>query len=143
MKRRNGLMKAYALIAAAALMLSGCGDTGSAGGTGGVTPSGSSSAGSTDEKIVIGASFPLTGTIAADGQTCVDAINLAIKQANEAGGINGREIALVQEDDEGSPTSAASIAMSVPAPIAMPVSAVVSAGASFMPSPIIITLPYS
>lgn len=110
MKRRNGLMKAYALIAAAALMLSGCGDTGSAGGTEGVTPSGSSSAGSTDEKIVIGASFPLTGTIAADGQTCVDAINLAIKQANEAGGINGREIALVQEDDEGSPTSAASIA---------------------------------
>ena len=40
-----------------------------------------------------------------------------------------------------STTSAASIATSVPAPIAMPVSAAVSAGASFMPSPIIATLP--
>lgn len=66
--------------------------------------------GEDSKTISIGASFPLTGTIAADGQTCVDAINLAIKQANEAGGINGKEISLVQEDDEGAPTSAASIA---------------------------------
>ena len=42
-----------------------------------------------------------------------------------------------------STTSAASIATSVPAPIAIPVLALVSAGASFMPSPTIATLPYS
>ena len=39
--------------------------------------------------------------------------------------------------------SAASIATSVPAPMAMPVSARVSAGASLMPSPTIATLPNS
>ena len=38
-------------------------------------------------------------------------------------------------------TSAESIATSVPAPIAIPVSALVSAGASLMPSPTIATLP--
>ena len=41
-----------------------------------------------------------------------------------------------------STTSAASIATSVPAPIAIPISAVVKAGASLIPSPTIITLPY-
>ena len=39
--------------------------------------------------------------------------------------------------------SAASIATSVPAPIAIPISALVSAGASLIPSPTIITLPCS
>ena len=40
-------------------------------------------------------------------------------------------------------TSAASIAISVPAPMAMPISARVRAGASFIPSPTIATLPCS
>lgn len=98
MKRKtlflSKLLSVGMVIVLAASVLTGCG---------------SSSAGSTGP-IVVGASFPLTGSIAADGQTCVDAINLAIKEANEAGGINGREIQLVTEDDEGSPTSAASVA---------------------------------
>ena len=38
-------------------------------------------------------------------------------------------------------TSALSMATSVPAPIAMPMSALVSAGASLMPSPTMATLP--
>ena len=37
--------------------------------------------------------------------------------------------------------SAASMATSVPAPIAMPLSATVSAGASLIPSPTMVTLP--
>ena len=40
-------------------------------------------------------------------------------------------------------TSAASIAISVPAPIAIPMSALVSAGASLIPSPTIATFPFS
>ncbi len=93
MKKGNRSMKLLAMITATVLCFTGCGKAAADGG-----------------KITIGASFPLTGTIAADGQTCVDSINLAIKQANEAGGIDGRKISLVQEDDEGSPTSAKSIA---------------------------------
>ena len=38
-------------------------------------------------------------------------------------------------------TSAASIAISVPAPMAIPISALVKAGASLIPSPTITTLP--
>ena len=41
-----------------------------------------------------------------------------------------------------STTSAASMATSAPAPIAIPISAAVSAGASFMPSPTMATLPF-
>ena len=42
-----------------------------------------------------------------------------------------------------STTSAASIAISVPAPMAIPISALVSAGASLIPSPTIATFPFS
>lgn len=93
---RKKMTVAVLIATMAATVLTGCGSSG-----------GSSKA---DGPITLGASFPLTGTIAADGQTCVDAINLAIKQANEAGGVGGREITLISEDDEGSPTSAASVA---------------------------------
>ena len=41
-----------------------------------------------------------------------------------------------------STTSAASMATSAPAPMAIPISALVSAGASLMPSPTIITFPF-
>lgn len=110
-KRKRSLsVIIFAMVTTLALLVSGCGTTqqgtASTGGATG-TPSGGDTAA---EMISIGASFPLTGTIAADGQTCVDAINLAIKQVNEAGGIDGRMLTLITEDDEGSPTSAASIA---------------------------------
>ena len=42
-----------------------------------------------------------------------------------------------------STTSAASMAISVPAPMAIPMSALVRAGASLMPSPTMATLPFS
>ena len=64
---------------------------------------------SSSDTISIGASFPQTGTIAPDGKTCLDAIKLAVKEANDGGGINGKKIELVTEDDEGAPTSAAAI----------------------------------
>lgn len=92
-KRRIVSSVATAIVIAASLV--GCG---------GAQEKGS------DGAISLGASFPLTGSIAADGQTCVDAINLVIKQTNEGGGINGRMLELESGDDEGSPTSAASIA---------------------------------
>lgn len=89
------IMKTVMATVLISSILVGCGGTSSEKNTGAIS---------------VGASFPLTGSIAADGQTCVDAIKLAIKQANEAGGIDGRQLELVSGDDEGSPTSAASIA---------------------------------
>ncbi len=60
--------------------------------------------------IKIGASFPLTGTVAADGKYIVNAIQFAVDQCNAEGGVKGRQVEVVAEDDEADPSSAASIA---------------------------------
>jgi len=60
--------------------------------------------------IHIGTSFPMTGSVAADGTLIVNAIQLAVDQVNASGGIKGKKVELNKEDDEASPTSAASIA---------------------------------
>ncbi len=62
------------------------------------------------DPIKIGTSFPLSGTVAADGKYIVQAIQMAIDEANEAGGINGRDVVIDSQDDEADPTTAASIA---------------------------------
>ncbi|HOO28315.1 MAG TPA: ABC transporter substrate-binding protein [Lachnospiraceae bacterium] len=74
-----------------------------------LTGCGSKSA-SEDTPIYIGTSFPLTGSVAADGMLIMDAIQLAVDQVNEEGGIKGRQVEIVKEDDEASPTSAAAVA---------------------------------
>ena len=71
---------------------------------------GSSSASAGDGPIYIGTSFPMTGSVAADGLLILDAIQLAVDEVNADGGINGRQVELVKEDDEASPTSAAAVA---------------------------------
>lgn len=71
---------------------------------------GSDSGGSDSDTITIGVTLPLSGAVAGEGVPSLDAINLAVKQVNEAGGINGRQIKIISEDDEASPTSAASLA---------------------------------
>ncbi len=65
---------------------------------------------SSSDTIYIGTSFPMTGNIAADGNQIVEAIQLAADQVNAEGGINGKKIALKSEDDQGTPTVAATIA---------------------------------
>ncbi len=67
-------------------------------------------AGQDKSTIKIGTSFPMTGTVAADGKYIVNAINFAVDQCNEAGGINGRKVEVVSEDDASDPTAAAAIA---------------------------------
>ncbi|MDR2665733.1 MAG: ABC transporter substrate-binding protein, partial [Oscillospiraceae bacterium] len=62
------------------------------------------------DPIKIGTSFPLTGTVAADGQYIVQAIQFAVDEVNAAGGINGRQVELVNEDDQSNPTAAAAVA---------------------------------
>lgn len=50
--------------------------------------------------IKIGASLPLTGEAGSLGQQVKNGIDLAAKQINDAGGINGRPIEVVFEDDK-------------------------------------------
>jgi len=56
-----------------------------------------------DGVIKIGGVFPLSGEVAQYGVPCRNGIALAIREINEEGGINGKELALIPEDDEGKP----------------------------------------
>ena len=60
--------------------------------------------------IKIGLEAPLTGDYAYEGQGFQQAVSLLVEQTNEAGGLLGREVELVVEDDAGDPTQAALVA---------------------------------
>lgn len=53
--------------------------------------------------VKIGGIFPLSGQVAVYGVECKNGVDLAIEEINAAGGINGKPIVLVSEDDEGNP----------------------------------------
>lgn len=67
-----------------------------------ITACGSSGAGNeASEEIVIGAYGPLTGPTAQYGENMMRNIELYFDEVNANGGINGRKIRLIKEDDEG------------------------------------------
>lgn len=65
------------------------------------------------EDIVLASANPMTGNSAQFGQYKVRAIQLAIEQANAAGGIDGRQVRLVVQDDQGNPKEAALVAQRI------------------------------
>ena len=58
------------------------------------------------EPYKIGGTFPLSGPLGAWGQLMVPALEIAVQDANAAGGINGRPLKLVLEDSKGNPEGA-------------------------------------
>ena len=52
------------------------------------------------DTIKVGANFVLTGNVANYGNATIEGLQLAIEEANEAGGINGKKIELVSVDDK-------------------------------------------
>ena len=50
--------------------------------------------------IKVGANFELTGNVANYGNATIEGLQLAIDEANEAGGINGKKLELVSVDDK-------------------------------------------
>jgi branched-chain amino acid transport system substrate-binding protein len=60
--------------------------------------------------IKLGLEGPMTGDYAYEGQGFEKAVKLLVEQTNEAGGLLGRQIELVIEDDAGDPTQAALVA---------------------------------
>ncbi|MDR2481778.1 MAG: ABC transporter substrate-binding protein [Spirochaetaceae bacterium] len=53
--------------------------------------------------LVIGGIFPLSGPTAVYGIEAKNGIELALDEINAADGINGRQVVLISEDDEGDP----------------------------------------
>lgn len=62
------------------------------------------------EKMYIGWVGPLTGACAENGQQLKNGAELAIKEINAAGGIDGKMLELVAQDDKSDPKEAANIA---------------------------------
>ena len=56
-----------------------------------------------DTTIKIGGIAPLSGSVAVYGVECKNGIDLAIEEINAAGGINGKTVQFICEDDEGAP----------------------------------------
>ena len=54
--------------------------------------------------------FEMTGNVANYGTTTLEGLKLAIKEANDAGGINGKKITLVEADNKSDPAEAANAA---------------------------------
>jgi branched-chain amino acid transport system substrate-binding protein len=62
------------------------------------------------DAIKIGLEGPMTGDYAYEGEGFQKVVELLVEQTNEAGGILGRQVELVIEDDAGDPTQAALVA---------------------------------
>jgi len=63
-----------------------------------------------EKPIKLGFFSPVTGPAASDGESCLQAAQLAVKLLNEGGGINGVPVELVYYDDAFSPSQAVNIA---------------------------------
>lgn len=82
MEAKMKILKTLAAASAAMLVLAGCNSKGSS--------------------IKIGSIGPLTGNYAVYGSDCKNGIELAVNEINAAGGVNGQQLELIAEDDEGS-----------------------------------------
>ena len=94
-------MKSKALLALAASAL--------ALGASACAQSSGSGAGSDDE-IVIGVAQPLSGPVAAQGTAVAEGAKIAAAEINDAGGIDGKTLKLVIEDDANDPATCVNVA---------------------------------
>jgi branched-chain amino acid transport system substrate-binding protein len=105
--RLAGAVLVAALVVALAMAVSGC-----TGGSGASSSSGAgaSSSGAFAEPIKLGAIVSLTGSYAAIGTPQKSVIEMEAKALNDAGGINGRKVEVIFEDDATDPTKAVAAA---------------------------------
>ncbi|HRU93860.1 MAG TPA: branched-chain amino acid ABC transporter substrate-binding protein [Anaerolineae bacterium] len=63
-----------------------------------------------EDTIKIGLQGPMTGDYAYEGKGFKNALTMLVEQVNAAGGINGKQVELLVEDDAGDPTQSALVA---------------------------------
>jgi len=73
------------------------------------TPSGTGRGARTESEIVIGSYMGTTGPSATFGQSSVEGMELALAEINDKGGVLGKKVRLVVEDDEGKPEVAKNV----------------------------------
>lgn len=92
-------------IVSLSLLISGCG-AGQSGGADSSSNSAGSGGANSSETIKIGFYGPLTGPSANDGTNSLQGAQLAVEAINAAGGIDGKKVELIAEDDQGKPEEA-------------------------------------
>lgn len=110
MKKRQPFKKVASLFLATSLfagILAGC----NASEEGSPASSGSTGGESTEEVIRIGANLELSGQVASYGSSIGQGADLAIKEINDAGGIDGKKIELVKVDNKSENSEATSAAI--------------------------------
>ena len=63
-----------------------------------------------EDEILIGVNYELSGGVATYGQSSVEGIEMAVKEINEAGGVNGKQIKLIKYDNKSEPSEATTLA---------------------------------
>ena len=102
--RRNFLTAAG--VVAAAGVLTACGGSSSSTAASSTAASAAGSAAASGDTIKIGVMGPLTGNVSVYGQAVVNGAALYLKQVNADGGINGKQIEILTEDEQGDATQA-------------------------------------
>lgn len=59
------------------------------------------------EVIKVGAVFPMTGDVATFGESSKNAVSIAVEEANAKGGILGKKVEVIYEDDSNTPSNSA------------------------------------
>jgi len=108
--RRTILALAATLLAgvplvAGSVSTAACGTSAAGGGDGGQNPAG--------PPILLGGSVDLTGSLKGNAPAMKGGLLAAAQQVNALGGILGREVKVVVQDDQGSPSQALTVAMSL------------------------------
>lgn len=100
--RRQFLAAMSAMAAAGAL--TACGGSSSTASSAAAT-----TAAAAGDTIKVGVMGPLTGSLSVYGQAVVNGACLYLKQVNAKGGINGKQIEIVSEDEQGDATQAVTV----------------------------------
>jgi branched-chain amino acid transport system substrate-binding protein len=102
--------------------IAGCSGTGGGDGDGGDTPTSDDGGGDTptatatgtadsgsDEPILIGTNYPLSGGLALNGQDATRGVEIAVNEINANGGIDGRQIELIKRDAQDADTGVSNV----------------------------------
>ena len=101
--RRSFLAAAGVVTAAGVLTACGGSSSSTAASTAASTGADAAASGDTIKVGVIG---PLTGDVSVYGQAVVNGATLYLKQVNEKGGINGKQLEIIAMDEQGDATQA-------------------------------------
>jgi len=127
MIRPNPIWRSVAMLGVAGLVLTACGDDGDT-----ATPESSATSSQAlakgDGELVIGTLLPQTGSLAFLGPPEFAGVDLAIKDINEAGGVNGKPVKKFDSDSGDTSTDTAS--QSVDRLISNNVDAIIGAASS-------------